>query len=65
MSHLFSMDPKAVIEELSTNLDIKSKDKQEEAILAVLKKNDVFAILPKGYGKSVIYGLYHRHLTSY
>ena len=30
------------------------KDKQKEAIKAFLKGNDIFVLLPTGYGKSVI-----------
>ena len=33
------------------------KDKQMEAILAVVRGKDTFVSLPTGYGKSMIYGL--------
>ena len=33
------------------------KDKQREAVLAVLQNKDVFCVLPTGYGKSLIYGI--------
>ena len=56
------MDPEGVIEELSRGLDIQLKDKQQKAILAVLKGNDIFAILPTGY--RIYTDFYHKHLTS-
>ena len=33
------------------------KDKQRECILKFIEGHDVFASLPTGYGKSLIYGL--------
>ena len=51
------MEPKAAVEEASKKLQIKLKNKQEEAVLAVLNKRDAFTVLPTGYGKSIIYGI--------
>lgn len=39
------------------NFDIKLKTEQIETISAVLEGKDVFAQLPTGYGKSLIYTL--------
>ena len=36
------------------------KVKQKEAIRAFLEGRDVFVSLPTGYGKSIIYGIYHK-----
>ena len=33
------------------------KDKQKEAISAILSGHDTFVVLPTGYGKSVVYAL--------
>ena len=37
---------------------LQLKKEQEEAVLALLEKKDVFAILPTGFGKSLIYQSY-------
>ena len=37
---------------------IKLKKEQEQAVLALLEKKDVFAVLPTGFGKSLIYQSY-------
>lgn len=34
---------------------IKLKKEQEQAVIALLEKKDVFAVLPTGFGKSLIY----------
>ncbi len=33
------------------------KEKQKECIVKYVEGNDIFASLPTGYGKSIIYGL--------
>ena len=38
-------------------LGIVLKEKQREAVLAVLGGRDVFCVLPTGYGKSMVYGI--------
>ena len=37
---------------------IKLKKEQEQAVIALLEKKDVFAVLPTGFGKSLIYQSY-------
>ena len=37
---------------------IKLKKEQEQAVVALLEKKDVFAVLPTGFGKSLIYQSY-------
>lgn len=37
---------------------VKLKKEQERAVLALLEKKDVFAVLPTGFGKSLIYQSY-------
>lgn len=51
------MDAKKALHEAAIKLKVKLKEKQEEAVLALMEKNDVFAVLPTGYGKSLIYGI--------
>ena len=41
-------------------LGIVLKEKQREAVLAVLGGRDVFCVLPTGYGKSMVYGILPR-----
>ena len=38
-------------------LGIVLKEKQREAVLAVLGGRNVFCVLPTGYGKSMVYGI--------
>ena len=44
------MDAKLAVEEVTRRLQITLKDKQEEAVVAILERKDIFAILPTGYG---------------
>jgi len=37
---------------------IKLKKEQEQAVIALLEKKNVFAVLPTGFGKSLIYQSY-------
>ena len=37
---------------------IKLKKEQEQAVIALFEKKDVFAVLPTGFGKSLIYQSY-------
>ena len=37
---------------------VKLKKEQEQAVLTLIEKKDVFAILPTGFGKSLIYQSY-------
>ena len=37
---------------------IKPKKEQEQAVIALLEKKDVFAVLPTGFGQSLIYQSY-------
>jgi bloom syndrome protein len=47
----------AAVLEASRQLGVTLKDKQMETILGILQGRDVFAVLPTGYGKSLIYGI--------
>ena len=38
------------IEEASRRMNLTLKEKQKEAVLAVLQRKDVFCVLPTGYG---------------
>ena len=57
MTHEAKMDAPSAIQYVSRKLRIDLKEKQKEAILAILERKDVFCILPTGYGKSIIYGV--------
>ena len=48
---------KAIICQSAEEFGLELKDKQVEALEAILKGCDVFVSLPTGYGKSVIYAL--------
>lgn len=52
---LFESALSAILEEL--NLGFSLKDEQKEALESFVLKKDVFAVLPTGYGKSLIYQL--------
>lgn len=52
---LFESALSAILEEL--NLGFSLKDEQKEALKSFVLKKDVFAVLPTGYGKSLIYQL--------
>ena len=45
-----------MIEEVSKDIGIRSKDKQLESLQHFCSGKDVFVSLPTGYGKSIIYG---------
>ena len=51
-----NMASKEVLSE--THLGFKLKPMQREVLSQLLKQENIFAILPTGYGKSVCYGLY-------
>jgi superfamily II DNA helicase RecQ len=54
-----SIEIKNVLDELSRKLNfcLKLKDGQSKALNSILDGNDVFAVLPTGYGKSLIFQL--------
>ena len=39
-------------------LPMKLKDKQKEVMMALMNGENVFGVLPTGYGKSICYGLF-------
>ena len=44
------MDGILAIEEASRRMNLTLKEKQKEAVLAVLQRKDVFCVLPTSYG---------------
>ena len=54
-----SIEIKNVLDELSRKLNfcLKLKDGQSKALNSILDGNDVLAVLPTGYGKSLIFQL--------
>ena len=54
----FTQVTAAVWQYKDNNLRLKLKMEQEQAVLALLEKEDVFAVLPTSFGKSPIYQSY-------
>ncbi len=53
------MELRTALDDAAFKLKINLKDKQVEAIQCFLSGKDVFVSLPTGYGKSIIFGIYH------
>jgi len=51
------MDIKAVLEDVTKELNLNLKSKQTDTILHFYSRNDVFVSLPTGFSKSIIYGI--------
>ena len=52
------MDIETAILKATEKLGVKElKEKQYEAVVAFLEGNDVFLVVPTGYGKSIVYGI--------
>ena len=51
------MDIKAVLEDVTKELNLNLKSKQTDTVLHLYSGNDVFVSLPTEYGKSIIYGI--------
>ena len=52
------MDAETAIAEALAVLGLKElKEKQKEAVMALVQGHDTFVVLPTGYGKSIIYAI--------
>ena len=58
------MDLEQIAIEAALQLGFDLKDKQMEAIVSILRGEDVLVVLPTGYGKSIIYGCLPNALKS-